>query len=223
MSLKRYKKVAVMLFTVGLILGLMNLAQAQPKSMAMPKSPTQPKSGFGVKLGYFMPGDKDVKEIWGSGFTFGIDYLYAFPPYGINFGVEYFSKEKEETAFGTTSKVEWRVIPLTATFLYFISNCPMCLMPTKEGFSYCTMREGFSPYIGVGIGYYLTRVGVETPLAGMPLLAGNAEGSGIGFHVQGGFTLGKNFFAEVKYSMAGIKDGIEANAGGWTIFLGYRL
>jgi hypothetical protein len=214
MSLKRCKKVAVMLFTVGLILGLMNPAQAQLKSMAMPKSPAQPKSGFGAKLGYFMPGDEDVKLIWGSGFIFGVDYLYAFPPYGIDFGVEYFSKEEEKTAFGITSKAEWRVIPLTATFLYFFSNCPMCLMP---------MREGLSAYIGVGIGYYLTRVDVETPLAGIPLFAGNAEESGIGFHVQGGFALGKNFFAEVKYSTVGLKGDIDKNAGGFTIFVGYRL
>ena len=214
MSLKRCKKVAVMLFTVGLILGLMNPAQAQLKSMAMPKFSAQPKSGFGAKLGYFMPGDEDVKDIWGSGSIFGVDYLYAFPPFGIDFGVEYFSKVEKKTAFGITSKAEWRVIPITATFLYFLSNCPMCLMP---------MREGFSPYIGVGIGYYLTRVDVETPLPGIPLFAGNAEESSIGFHVQGGFTLGKNFFTEVKYSTAGIKDDIKENAGEFTILVGYRF
>ncbi|GAH99744.1 unnamed protein product, partial [marine sediment metagenome] len=31
-----------------------------------------------------MPSDEDVKDLWGSDFTFGIDYLYAFPPYGID-------------------------------------------------------------------------------------------------------------------------------------------
>ncbi len=194
MSLRRCKKLVVMLLTVGLILGLMNLAQAQPKS------------GFAAKVGYFMPGDEDVEDIWGSDFSFGVDYLYAFPPYGIDFGAEYFSKEKTETVFPVTSKVEWRVIPLTATFLYFFPG-----------------REGFSPYIGVGIGYYLMKLDVEIALVGIPFLAGSAEESGIGSHVQGGFTLGENFFAEAKYSTADIENDIEADAGGFTILVGYRF
>jgi opacity protein-like surface antigen len=194
MSLNRCKKWALVLLIVGLILGLTNFAQAQPKS------------GFGAKLGYFMPGDEDVEDIWGSDFTFGVDYLYAFPPYGIDFGAEYFYKKEEETVFPVTAEVEWRVIPLTATFLYFLPG-----------------REGFSPYIGGGIGYYLTKVEVEAALIGIPILAESVEESGVGFHVQGGVTLGKNFFAEAKYSTADIENDISVNAGGFTILVGYRF
>jgi opacity protein-like surface antigen len=194
MSLNRCKKLTVMLLIVGLVLGLMGLAQAQPKS------------GFAPKVGYFMPGDKDVEDIWGSDFTFGIDYLYAFPPYGIEFGAEYFSKEKKEAFLGATAKQKWTVIPLTATFLYFLPG-----------------REGFSPYIGGGIGYYLAKYDLDVGWMGIPLFAESAEESGVGFHVQGGFTLGKSFFAEAKYSTADIENDISVNAGGFTILVGYRF
>jgi len=191
MSLKRWKKVAVILITLGLILGLMNFAQAQPKS------------GFAPKVGYFMPGDEDVEDIWGSGFNFGLDYLWAFPPYGIGIGAEYFSKEKKETAAGVTAKAEWSVIPLTATFLYFFPG-----------------REDFSPYVGAGIGYYLAKVEYEVGWWGIPIFGVSEEESDVGFHVQGGITLGKNLFAEAKYSTADV-EGVEA--GGFTILVGYRL
>jgi len=193
MSLKRCMKLMLVLLTVVLILGLMNLAQAQPKS------------GFSVKGGYFMPSDTDVNDIWGSSFTFGADYVYAFPPYGIGFGAEYFSKEETWTLLGLTVKEDWRVIPVTATFLFFPSG-----------------GEGFSAYMGGGIGYYLTKYGVDIAVPGLTLLAGSLEESGIGFHVQGGFTLGENFFGEVKYSMADIPD-MGVNAGGFTILAGYRF
>jgi len=194
MSLNRCKKLMVMLLIVGLVLGLTGLAQAQPKS------------GFAPKVGYFMPGDKDVEDIWGSDFTFGIDYLYAFPPYGIEFGAEYFSKEKKEAFLGATAKQKWTVIPLTATFLYFLPG-----------------REGFSPYIGGGIGYYLAKYDLDVGWMGIPLFAGSAEESSVGFHAQGGLTLGENFFVEAKYSTADITGDIEANAGGFTILVGYRF
>lgn len=193
MSLKRCMKLMLVLLTVVLILGLMNLAQAQPKS------------GFSVKGGYFMPGDTDVNDIWGSGFTFGADYVYAFPPYGIGFGAEYFSKETTQTLLGITVKQDWRVVPVTATFLFFPPG-----------------GEGFSAYMGGGIGYYLTKYGLDIAVPGLTLLAGSLEESGIGFHVQGGFTLGENFIGEVKYSMADIPD-IGLNAGGFTILAGYRF
>lgn len=194
MSLNGCKKLTVMLLIVGLVLGLTSLAQAQPKS------------GFGPKVGYFMPGDEDVKDIWGSDFTFGVDYLWAFPPYGIAFGAEYFSKEKKEAFLGVTAKQEWTVVPLTATFLYFLPG-----------------REGFSPYIGGGIGWYLAKYVLDVGWMGVPLFAGSAEESSVGFHAQAGLTLGQNFFAEVKYSTANIENDIDANAGGFTIFVGYRF
>ena len=194
MSLNRCKKLTVMLLIVGLVLGLTGLAQAQPES------------GFGAKVGYFMPGDEDVEDVWGNDFTFGIDYLYAFPPYGIDFSAEYFAKEEKQTFFGITDKVKWRVIPLTATFLYFFPG-----------------REGFSPYIGGGVGYYLAKFEFEEDWGTIPIFGVSAEESSIGFHAQGGFTLGENFFVEAKYSTADIGGDIEANAGGVTILVGYRL
>ncbi len=194
MSLKRSKKVGVALLIVGIMVGLTGFAQAQPKS------------GFGVRAGYFMPGDEDVEDIWGSDFTFGADYLYAFPPYGIDFGAEYFSKTKEVAELGVTYKQEWTVIPITATFLYFLPG-----------------RGDFSPYIGAGIGYYLAEYSVDIGYVGIPLFATSAEESGVGLHAQGGFTLGNNFFVEAKYSTADIENDIEANAGGFTILVGYRF
>ena len=193
MSLKRCKKLTAVLLAVGLILGLMSIAQAQQES------------GFRAKVGYFMPGDTDVNDLWGSGFTFGADYLQVFPPYGIDFGVEYFSKEETWTLLGWTVKEDWRVIPVTATFLFFPSG-----------------GEGFSAYMGGGIGYYLTKYGLDIAVPGLTLLAGSLEESGIGFHVQGGFTLGENFFAELKWSTAEIEN-LGLNAGGLGVVAGYRF
>jgi len=183
MSLKRCMKLMLVLLTVVLILGLMNLAQAQPKS------------GFSVKGGYFMPGDQDVEDIWGSGFTFGAGYLYVFPPYGIDLSVEYFSKE--EPWFGIT--YGWRVIPVDVSFLYLLPQMGL-----------------FSPYIGGGIEWAMARVDVE--FGGVPFLA--EEESGLGIQVRGGFALQENFFAEAKYSTVDVEG---VNAGGFTILAGYRF
>ena len=193
MDLRKYEKLTLMLLIVGLILGLMSVAQAQPKT------------GFEPKMGLFTPSDENITDIWENGVTYGLNYLYAFPPYGIAFGVEYFSIEKEATVFPITEKVEWRVIPITGTFLYFFPG-----------------RGGFSPYVGAGIGYYLTKRRWDEALARIPIFSLSQQESGIGFHVQCGFTLGENFFAEVKYSMANVEYSETINAGGLTIFAGYR-
>jgi hypothetical protein len=193
MSLKRCKKLTVVLLAVGLILGLMSIASAQQES------------GLRVKAGYFMPSDTGVENLWGSGLTLGVDYLYAFPPYGVDFGAEYFSKEDSRTLLGITVKQDWRVVPVTATFLFFPSG-----------------GEGFSAYMGGGIGYYLTKYGLDIAVSGLTLLAGSMEESGIGFHVQGGFTLGKNFFAELKWSTAEIQN-LGIDVGGLEVVAGYKF
>ena len=193
MSLKRCKKLTAVLLAVGLILGLMSIAQAQQES------------GFRAKVGYFMPSDTDVDNLWGSGFTFGVDYLYVFPPYGIDFGAEYFSRDDTRTLLGLTVKQDWRVIPVTATFLFFPAG-----------------GEGFSVYGGGGVGWYLTRYGFDIAVPSLTLFAGTLEESGIGFHVQGGFTLGKNFLAELKWSTAEIQN-LGINVGGWEVVAGYKF
>jgi opacity protein-like surface antigen len=194
MSLNKCKKLTLVLLAVGLILGLTNFAQAQPKS------------GFAAKVGYFMPGDEDVEDIWGSGITFGADYLHLFSPYGIAFGAEYFSKE-EEVILIVSEKATYTVTPITATFLYFFPG-----------------GEGFSAYIGGGIGYYPVTIEVELGILGIPLVAEDMEESGIGFHLQGGLNFGRNFFVEAKYSSAEIEfDAGDINAGGFTVLAGYRF
>ncbi len=193
MDLRKHKKLTLMLLTVGLILGLMSADQAHPET------------GFGLKGGLFTPSDVNITDTWENGITYGLDYLYAFPPYGIAFGVEYLSIMREMTVFPITENAEWRVIPITGTLLYFLPG-----------------TGGFSPYVGAGIGYYLTRVEVDVAFASIPILSISQEASGIGFHAQLGFTLGKHFFAEAKYSMANVEYFDTINAGGLTIFAGYR-
>jgi len=190
MDLRKYKKLTLMLLIVGLILGLMSAAQAQPKT------------GFSLKGGMFMPGDQDVKDFWGNGVTYGVDYLYAFPPYGIVFGVEYFSRVVDMTVFPVTDTIEWSVVPITGTFLYFLPG-----------------TGGFSPYVGAGIGYYMARLRWDEAVFGIPVVGVSVDNSGIGYHAQGGFTLGEHFFAEVKYSTATL-EGLDV--GGLTILAGYR-
>ena len=156
------------------------------------------ESGIGVKVGYLMPSDRLVNDIYGSGLTFGADYLYIFPekPYGAKFGIDYFSKSKSMVVWGVSIDQSWSVIPVTGSFVYFL-----------------TPEKNF--YIGVGLGYYSAKETIE--IAG---ISGSASESALGFHCIGGYNFG-SFFGEVKISSATVFDDVQV--GGISILAGYRF
>jgi len=155
------------------------------------------QSGIGVKLGYFIPGDDDVNEIYGSGLTFGADYLYLFlgKSFGANFGIEYFSKGRTSYIDGTPVDQSWAVASISGGFVYF---------PTSEK----------SFFIGLGMGNYSAKETIK--VGGISI---SVSESALGFHLMGGYNF-DSFFGEVKISSVDV-DGV--NAGGMSILAGYRF
>lgn len=155
------------------------------------------QSGIAIKLGYFMPSNDDVNDIYGGGLIFAADYLYVFQgtSYGISAGIERFHRAKTTLILGFSVDQSWLVIPVTGTFLYF---------PTPDR----------NLYIGAGLGYYSVKETLE--MLWIPL---SESESALGFHLVGGYTI-HNFFGEAKISYAVVDD---VNAGGLSMLIGYRL
>lgn len=155
------------------------------------------QSGIAIKLGYFMPSDDDVNDIYGSGLTFGADYLHIFPweSYGIRVGIEGFFRTKTTRVFGLSIDQNWRVVPVTGTFVYF---------PTPE--------KDF--YIGAGLGFYSVREKIE-----ILWISSSESETALGLHFLGGFSF-RQFFGEAKISHAVANS---TNVGGLSVSVGYRL
>ncbi len=128
------------------------------------------QSGIGFKGGLFVPSDENLNDVWGSGLIFGMDYLYMFQGqrYGFDFGFEYFQKSTDIIWM----TAEYRLIPITASFVYF---------PSRD----------INLYLGGGVGLYFARI----------RWIYSASNSGFGLHCKGGFAFGKGFFIEGKYSL----------------------
>jgi len=155
------------------------------------------QSGIAVKLGYFMPNDNVVNDIYGSGLILGADYLFTPPwkSYGFRVGIERFFRTKSTRIFGISINQNWSVIPVTGTLIYF---------PAPE--------KNF--YIGGGFGFYSVR---EKMRIGWISLSESEMA--LGFHFLGGFSFCQ-FFGEAKISHAVVND---INAGGLSMLIGYRL
>ena len=155
------------------------------------------QSGIAVKLGYFMPSDDDVNDIYGSGSIFGADYLFTSPwkSYGFRVGIERFFRTRTTRIFGFLIHRHWSVVPITGTFVYF---------PAPE--------KNF--YVGAGLGFYTVREKIK-----MLWISTSESEMALGFHLVGGYTM-CNFFGEAKISHAVVDD---INAGGLSILVGYRL
>lgn len=161
-------------------------------------------SGLRVKAGLFMPGDSDVADLYGNGLVFGVEYAYPFSnkPYGILGSIDYFPKGATETVYygGYLYHVdhEWRVIPITFSFIYFPS-------------------VGKNYYFGGGIGNYSATLDAELRETGQ---SESESESGIGFHILAGYNFSGGFFGRVKYSTADLEG---TDAGGISFFGGYRF
>jgi len=155
------------------------------------------QSGIAVRLGYFMPIDDVVDDIYGSGLTFGADYLFTSPQesYGFRVGIERFFRTKTTRIFGFSIDQSWLVVPVTGTFVYF---------PAPE--------KNF--YIGAGLGFYTVREKIK-----ILWISSSESETALGFHLVGGYSV-CNFFGEAKISHAVVD---EINAGGLSMLVGYRL
>lgn len=155
------------------------------------------QGGLAVKLGYFMPSDEDVSDIYDSGLTFGADYLFTSPwkSYGFRVGIERFFRARTTRVFGLSIKQKWLVVPVTGTFVYFPA-------PEKKF------------YIGGGVGFYAVREKIK-----ILWISSSTSETTLGFHLLGGFNF-RQFFGEAKISHAVVDN---TNVGGLSVFVGYRL
>jgi len=179
-----------------LILGLCVLLGAVGIS-ASAEAEEECQSGLAVKLGYFMPNDEDVSDIYDSGLTLGADYLFtsSWKSYGFRVGVERFFRARTTRVLGLSIKQKWLVVPVTGTFVYFPA-------PEKKF------------YVGGGFGLYAVREKIK-----MLWISSSTSEVTLGFHLLGGFNF-RQFFGEAKISHAVVNS---TNVGGLSIFVGYRL
>jgi len=185
---KKVRWVAILLVCIIVMVG--SYASARLVVIRSKVEESIVSSGFRVKVGLFVPTDNEVNDIYGSGPIFGADCLYLFPHkrYGVAVGLDYFYK----SGFDGSVKQDRLVIPITGSFLYFLT-------------------EEKDLYLGAGFGYYSVRETKE-----MTGTTTSESELGMGFHVVGGYNY-RNLFGEIKISSAPMDSG---NAGGVSLMIG---
>jgi opacity protein-like surface antigen len=188
------------------------------------------RGDIGVKMGYFVPAEKSIKEIYGSGgLTFGLDGVF-WRANNVGFGVslDYFRKsgtpvfiingdtvETADTAIVRDASCKITFIPITCNVYYKLGNKDAVVRP----------------YIGGGMGFYLANEELKAVIYGDDRF-GSASKTEIGFQVLGGIECkmsGKTkLVAEVKYSFASASGegglaGETVDMGGLTISAGIRF
>lgn len=152
---------------------------------------------FELKTNYFTPSEQSFKDVYGSGMTYGAEIgITLWKGIGIWAGGDYFTKKGKMTF--TEEETELQIIPLYG------------------GIKFRLLKGGISPYIGLGIGYFLFK---ETNPVG------KVEEGDIGYIGQAGFLIkiaGALFF-DIKgsYSYCKAKPvDIEADLGGFKVGIG---
>ncbi|MDI6752340.1 MAG: outer membrane beta-barrel protein [bacterium] len=183
--------------SIGILaIGIMALASTQ----ALAKDASK-VSAIGV-VGYYMPAEKSVADLYGKGIAFGGGLSYEYSPQiSIVGAVDYWkgSKEKTATVGTTTVKTDHslRIMPITCNVIY---NIPV-------------QKSAFAPYVGGGIGYY----SAEDKKGSVSKSKG-----AVGFQVLGGCTYpvssNLSIAAVTRYSVATVKfDDGDKKVGGLTI------
>ncbi len=149
---------------------------------------------------YFQPTDKDFKDIYGSGMSFGGEVtIKVLNGLNVWIGAEYFTKKGELTF--TKEETEIRIFPIFAGIKY--------ILPSPK----------FKPYAGIGVGYFQYKE--SNPI-------GTVEESKIGFVTQTGLLIpifGPALLdLQVGYNICKIKpQELEANIGGFKAGLGLAI
>jgi len=146
------------------------------------------------KMGYFMPADKSVKDVYGSGIGFSIGGGYV-TDIDISIGGVLDYWKKSYTKNSVTYGLE----------IMSISSNILAILPGHN-------KKGFVPYIGAGIGGYSAKMETGS------MIEKESSDLALGFHILGGFdysVLPKlSLNAEAKYASAKTLD---MKVGGLTI------
>lgn len=150
---------------------------------------------------FFKPSDEMFQEIYGNGFSFGGEVRIAIWK-GLNLWVsaDYFSKDGGLSL--TEEKTNLRIIPLCG------------------GIAFHFLKGRFSPYLGLGAGYFLYKETSDID---------TVKKSDVGFIAQAGclVTITGPLFLDVQgsYSTCKVKPGEleKVDLGGWNARLGIGL
>ena len=159
-------------------------------------------------LGYYMPAEKSVKDLYGSGIVYGGGVSYAYSEQICIVGaLDYWKGSGEIAAVTGTSSGTWTYTPKT--------DCSLSIMPITCNVIYNipVQKSAFAPYVGGGIGYYLAKSEVGSK---------NESKGAVGFQVLGGclYPVSPNLSiaAVTRYSVATVDfGGGDTKIGGLTI------
>ncbi|MEK9148965.1 MAG: outer membrane beta-barrel protein [Candidatus Desantisbacteria bacterium] len=181
--------------SIGILaIGIMALASTQALAEDASKV-----SAIGV-LGYYMPAEKSVDDLYGGGIAFGGGVNYAYSPQISIIGVVDYWKGSKEVVGSPTVKTDYslRIMPVTCSVIY---NIPV-------------QKSAFAPYIGGGIGYYSAESKAGSK---------SASKGAVGFQVLGGcnYSVSPNILITcvTRYSIATVdfESGKDTKIGGLTI------
>jgi outer membrane protein W len=188
----------------------------EPLEYAYVPNPEHTKFTVSANAGAFIPADPDVKDFYGSGFTFGAGLEYFFTPkISLSGDLDYWKKSKDEQMVGIEITNSLRNMPLTFSGVYHIS----------------LTNHQISPYIGVGTGIDFVRKVVEMsypdPHTGDMVTTKNHE-SEIGWDILG--KAGVDYYfnphwavnLEANYSYVPVNTW-DLNVGGLTITAGIKF
>lgn len=184
------------------------------------------------KIGYFLPQlNSEVDEFYGGGRVFSLGGEYNFSPaFSLTLNLDYkkfdFPEKKENWEVARVEEDYLRIIPITFSLIYKIGIGD---------------QQDFLPYIGSGVGVYLTKLKYKVSEIPNPYdwTIGLKRGKfpqirvsksnpsysnstiGTGFHLLGGFRyrLFLHLFlcGEIKYTSASISKWNDIDVGGITI------
>jgi len=183
-------------------IGILAIAMiAIVSTQALAKDAAGKLSAIGL-LGYYMPADSAVDDLYGGGVTFGGGVNYDYSPQISIVGALSYWKDSKTVVVGnptnTTTDNSLRIMPITCNVIYHI---PCQSFPC-------------APYIGGGIGYYSAESKTNS--------VSKSKGA-VGFQVLGGCTypvspnLSITALAEYASAKVDFVSGKDTKIGGLTI------
>jgi opacity protein-like surface antigen len=166
----------------------------KPESQDAGKKPSRRETDFGLRLGYFIPFDESVKEIYGNGPVFGAEVI-TWQASGLGVGVvaEYYGKSGKPITTGSVfaQSAKARLVPFYLAFMYRAT----------------LTNSSIRPYFGAGWGRYFFNEKITFIDQGVPYRASVSKNP-LGLHafagLQAPFSSSASFVLEVKFSYASI-------------------
>jgi len=178
----------------------------------------------GIKVGYFMPNEDAVKDIYGGGATFeGELIVWNQTGLGTAFGIQRFAKSGDPYVYDpygyvTGASADISIMPITFTGLYRMTkNSP---------------RTKIRPYFGAGVGIYMVKEKLSASFFDGGYESDSVSLNKMGFHFLGGVQADlwkhASLVFDIKYASASLSlkmDMIDndVDLGGFSVSSGLRF